>query len=73
MKVTIIINKNLLVIDWITNHFGKNPKNGGSPPKDNRDKKSVNLVKGDSLNEENIWLKCERLNKAKKIMIVKDK
>lgn len=23
--------------DWITSHFGKNPKNGGSPPKDNNE------------------------------------
>lgn len=23
-------------IDWMTNHFGKNPRNGGRPPRDSR-------------------------------------
>lgn len=34
------MNNNINIIFWevkvsITNHLGKNPKNGGSPPKDN--------------------------------------
>ena len=29
----------------IINHLGKNPKNGGSPPKDNKFKKIVNFMK----------------------------
>ena len=28
-----------VIIAWITIRFGKNPRNGGSPPKDNSDVK----------------------------------
>ena len=27
----------LLIIDWITIYFGKDPKNGGNPPKERRE------------------------------------
>ena len=27
----------LLIIDLITGHFGKNPKNGGNPPRNNNE------------------------------------
>jgi hypothetical protein len=26
-----------VIIDWMTIHFGRNPRNGGRPPKDNSD------------------------------------
>jgi hypothetical protein len=26
-----------VIIAWITIHFGRNPRNGGSPPRDNSD------------------------------------
>lgn len=29
---------------WITSHLGKNPKNGGNPPKDKRFKNIKNLM-----------------------------
>jgi hypothetical protein len=34
-----IKNVFVLINDWITNHLGKNPTKGGSPPKD---KKGIN-------------------------------
>lgn len=40
---------------WMTNHFGKNPRNGGNPPKDRRLISTINFVIVDNrLNE--IWL-----------------
>lgn len=42
--------------DSIINHLGKNPKKGGSPPKDSNVKKSINLINELLLNKENIWL-----------------
>jgi len=30
-----------VIMAWITIHFGRNPRNGGSPPKDNSD---VNIM-----------------------------
>lgn len=46
-----------LLIDWITIHFGKKPKNGGSPPNDNKEVKRLNLTRGDWLKKENSWFK----------------
>ena len=34
----------LLIIDWITIHFGKNPKNGGNPPREMRDENRRNFI-----------------------------
>lgn len=32
--------------DWMINHLGKNPKNGGSPPSDNKDLINKNFKVG---------------------------
>jgi hypothetical protein len=29
---------------WITIHFGRNPRNGGSPPKDRSDVNCMNFI-----------------------------
>jgi hypothetical protein len=29
---------------WMTIHFGRNPRNGGSPPKDRSDVNSMNFI-----------------------------
>jgi hypothetical protein len=42
--------------DSIINHFGKNPINGGSPPKDSKDKNIKNFTIELLLNNPNIWL-----------------
>ena len=34
----------LLIIDWITIHFGENPKNGGSPQRERKDEHSRNFI-----------------------------
>jgi hypothetical protein len=43
-----------LTNDSIINHFGKNPKKGGNPPKDNKDKNKINLITTLLLNKTNI-------------------
>lgn len=62
-----------LLIDWITIHFGKKPKNGGSPPNDNKEVKRLNLTRGDWLKKENSWFKWKKLNNLKIKISVKDK
>jgi hypothetical protein len=47
-------NKFILTIKSIIIHFGKNPKNGGSPPKDKRGTKIIVLIKNLKLNDEKI-------------------
>jgi hypothetical protein len=32
------------IIAWITIHFGRNPRNGGRPPKDNKDVNIINFI-----------------------------
>ena len=34
----------LLIIDWIPVHFGKNPANGSNSPRERRDENSRNLI-----------------------------
>lgn len=49
VKHTITVIKKIwfvLINDWMTNHFGKNPKNGGSPPKDKKEVNKKNFNKG---------------------------
>lgn len=53
------------LIDWMTIHLGRNPKNGGNPPKDSKEINILNLIKGDWLKKENIWFKWKNLNKLK--------
>ena len=38
-----------MIMAWIIIHFGRNPRNGGTPPKDNRD---VNIMNSISV----VWL-----------------
>lgn len=37
-------------------HFGKNPRNGGSPPKDNKDVNIINFISLASLFVIIVWL-----------------
>lgn len=43
-----------LINKSITNHLGKNPKNGGNPPKESRGIKITVFIKNLKLNEEKI-------------------
>lgn len=58
---------------WIISHLGKNPKNGGKPPKDNKLQNKKNFKIFELNNIENNWLICEILNKLNIKIIVKDK
>lgn len=40
--------------DSIISHLGKKPKNGGNPPKDNRERNKINLITALLLNITNI-------------------
>jgi hypothetical protein len=47
----------LFVIEaWIIIYFGRNPRNGGSPPKDNRDVNIMNFISVISLFVLMVWL-----------------
>lgn len=70
------VNKNnwlLNVSDWITIHFGKNPKNGGRPPNDNKLKTRKNFIVFEWKNTENSWLIWEILNILNINTIVNDR
>lgn len=54
-------------------HLGKNPKNGGSPPRDKRGIKITVFIKNLKLNEEKIWFKLKILSLLKRKMIEIDK
>jgi len=45
-----------VIMAWITIHFGRNPRNGGSPPKDNSDVNSMNFISVVSLFVIMVWL-----------------
>jgi len=45
-----------VIIAWITIHFGKNPRNGGSPPKDNNDVNIMNFISVAPLFVIMVWL-----------------
>jgi len=45
-----------VIMAWITIHFGRNPRNGGSPPKDNSDVKIMNFISVVSLFVIMVWL-----------------
>lgn len=55
VKQTIVVIKKIwpeFTRDWMTNHLGKNPKNGGSPPRERKELKKQNFNKGElSFNE----------------------
>lgn len=45
-----------ITISWITIHLGRNPRNGGNPPRDNRDVNIMNFVSMASLFVKRVWL-----------------
>lgn len=57
----------------ITNHFGKNPKNGGRPPKESKGIKITVFIKNLKLNDEKIWFKLKILSLLKRKIITIDK
>jgi len=64
VKQTAINNKKIWFNStkfWITNHLGKNPKNGGNPPKDNKFRNMKNLIEGFIIERLKIWLKWNNL------------
>ncbi len=44
------------IISWITIHLGRNPRNGGSPPRDSSDVNIMNFVSTASLFVKRVWL-----------------
>lgn len=73
---TIKVNKNnwlFIVKDWITNHFGKNPKNGGSPPNDSKLKNKKNFIVFEWNDKVNNWFIWDVLNILNIKIIVKVK
>ena len=58
---------------WIVIHLGKNPKNGGNPPRDNKLIIIINLVVLEANTDENIWLKWNVFIILNDIIIVIDK
>ena len=62
MKLIITIKrKNILrfISKSIINHLGKNPKNGGKPPKKKKKIKITVFIKNLKLKEEKIWFKLK--------------
>jgi hypothetical protein len=45
-----------VIVAWITIHFGRNPRNGGSPLKDNSDVNITRFVRVGSLFVIMVWL-----------------
>jgi hypothetical protein len=45
-----------IIIDWITIHFGRNPRNGGSPPRDSNEVNIINFINVVSLFVIIVWL-----------------
>lgn len=58
----------------IINHFGKNPKNGGKPPKDNKGINNIIFKNLLELNNLKVWLilKILKLLNIKTILIFKN-
>lgn len=59
--------------NWITNHFGKNPINGGRPPKDSKFRNNINFKIFELKNELNNWLIWYILKLLKINVKLKDK
>ena len=53
--------------------MGKNPKNGGNPPNDKKDKNKENLINELLLNKTNIWFTWKRLKLLNKNTIVAER
>ena len=45
-----------IIMAWIIIHFGRNPRNGGRPPKDSSDVNIINLIIVMSLFVIMVWL-----------------
>ena len=45
-----------VIMAWIKINFGRNPRNGGSPPKDNSDVNTMNFISVVSLFVIMVWL-----------------
>lgn len=45
-----------MIIAWITIHFGRNPRKGGSPPRDSSDVNIINFTRVVSLFVIMVWL-----------------
>lgn len=45
-----------VIIAWIIIHFGRNPRNGGSPPRDSNDVNIMNFISAVSLFVIKVWL-----------------
>lgn len=45
-----------IIIAWIIIHFGRNPRKGGNPPKDNRDVNIISFIRAISLFVIMVWL-----------------
>lgn len=77
MKFTIKINNKVkfkFINISITIHFGKNPKNGGRPPKDKRGIKIAVFIKNLKLNEAKIWFRLKIFKLLnKKITVIERK
>lgn len=54
MQIKNIFNKFIFIkiIDWIIIHFGKNPNNGGKPPKERREIIKINFIINEFINTE---------------------
>lgn len=51
-----------MVIAWMINHFGRNPRNGGSPPKESSDVNIMNFISLVSLLVIMVWLMNDTLD-----------
>lgn len=60
-----------IIICWIIIHFGKNPRNGGKPPNDNKVVNIKNFIVDISLPIKNVWLINEIWCDLTIVMIVK--
>ena len=58
---------------WITIHFGKNPKNGGSPPSESKFRRKRILISELKLANEKSWLMWKIPNEWKSKTITLDK
>lgn len=46
-----------MVKDWMTSHFGRNPRKGGNPPRERKEQNIIILVFEPSWVRVNIWFK----------------
>jgi len=58
VTTTIVVSGVILyvIMAWITIHFGRKPRNGGSPPRDSSDVNIMNFISVTSLFVIMVWL-----------------